>query len=119
MGDNPQESVHPATRPDGDEVAFQIIVSASEGRTKVFEAIQAYGEGNLERYERALKEAEEYLLAAHRIQTSYLQSVAATQGSPGFLLVHAQDILMSATSEKDLVTALIAALERRAARRSE
>jgi len=65
-----------------------MIVRAGEGRAKVYEAVKAFGEGDAAGHRRALEEADGKLL-------------------------HAQDILMAATSEKDLAVALLAAVEKR------
>jgi len=105
-----------------EDIAFEMIVRAGEGRAKVYEAIRYFGEGDEAGYRRALAEAEEKLVQAHDVQTRYMQDSAlagATDGgrgpAPGFLLVHAQDILMAATTEKELAAALIAAAEKRLA----
>ncbi len=99
-----------------EQVAFEIIVHAGEGRTKVFEAVKAWADGNRPSYQRLLGEAEDQLLLAHTAQTGFLQQEALNGHVPvSLLLVHAQDILMSATSEKELVTALVEAFERRLA----
>lgn len=107
----------PEDKLDAENVAFQMIVHAGEGRAKVYEAIRAYGDGRQAVYESLMEEAEQALASAHALQTRYLQAKALEGGgSPDFLLVHAQDILMSATSERELAMALVRAFERRFSR---
>ena len=100
-----------------EQLALQIIAHAGNGRAKVFAAARAYGAGDVDGYARLLASAADDFLLAHQAQTAFLQqAVAAAAGPTNILLIHAMDILMSATSEKELVTVLVGAFEARQTR---
>jgi Phosphotransferase system cellobiose-specific component IIA len=90
---------------------MEMIGYAGEGRSLVYEAVDLLVE---EEYQAALEvviRAEDELLKAHEIQFMRLMSRQADDEElpADMLLLHAMDILMAATSEKDLVKAIVQA----------
>ena len=79
------------------ETAFQIITNAGNARSAALMAIDAAREYDFAEAERRMREAEEEMYAAHRVQTGMIQQEAA--GNPvevHIILVHAQDHLTMA-----------------------
>lgn len=90
---------------------MEMIGYTGEGRSLVYEAVELMVE---EQYEEALgkiREAEDNLSKAHEIQFLKLMSVqAGGEEIPcNMLLLHAMDILMTATAEKDMAGTIIKA----------
>lgn len=84
-------------------VAFEIIISAGDGRTKVHEAIQEMRKGNFTEAEAILEDANESFVTAHKAQTSMLQEYAGgTEITMEIIFVHAQDHLMTGMLYKDM-----------------
>lgn len=91
-----------------DDLAFQIISFAGEGKFKVRTAVESYCKGYETQFAALMKEAEEDFLQAHRVQIDFLQSqVVDPNANTPILLVHAMDILMNAMGEQELVQMLI------------
>ena len=91
------------------EHCMLMISHAGEGRTLVFEATKQYIRENYNEALNKLTEAEESLNKAHEIQWGKLMA-AQMQGETipfNMLLLHAMDLLMTATSEHDLLKVLI------------
>ena len=55
-----------------EDVAFAIISAAGDGRAKVAEALKQARRGNFGEAEECLKDADEHLLKAHKLQTEEL-----------------------------------------------
>lgn len=90
------------------EIAFQIILFAGNGKSSAMEAIQEAKEGNFEGAEAKLKEAGEELGKAHSFQTNLLQEEAQGNGQGvNVILVHSQDHLMTAMTVRDLAVEII------------
>lgn len=89
-------------------VAMQIILHAGDGRTKAQEAIKCAKEQDFAAARQALKEAKENIVLAHRSQTNVIQNEAAGKNyQPCLLFTHAQDHLMTITSEVNMTRDLI------------
>jgi PTS system cellobiose-specific IIA component len=90
------------------EIAFQIILFAGNGKSSAMEAIQEAKKGNFEEAEAKLKEAGEELGKAHGFQTELLQQEAQGNGQGvNVILVHSQDHLMTAMTVRDLAVEII------------
>ncbi|MFD1362372.1 PTS lactose/cellobiose transporter subunit IIA [Lentibacillus salinarum] len=87
---------------------FEIVSFAGEARSKLLEALNAAKEGNYEQAEGLVKDAEESLNEAHKSQTNMLANEAkGEEVELGFIMVHAQDHLMTALLLKDLMVHMI------------
>ena len=81
-----------------EDVAFAIISAAGDGRAKVAEALKQARRGNFGEAEECLKDADEHLLKAHKLQTEELLQKEANgelQGPFNVLISHAQDYVMT------------------------
>ncbi|WP_321382508.1 PTS lactose/cellobiose transporter subunit IIA [uncultured Enterococcus sp.] len=89
-------------------VAMQIILHAGNGRTKAQEAIKCAKEKNFDAARVCLKEAKDNIVLAHKSQTSIIQNEAAGKSyAPCLLFTHAQDHLMTISSEVSMTRDLI------------
>lgn len=91
-----------------EEIVFSIIIHGGNARAKSYDALRAAQSGNFQEAEEFLKEAEEELGNAHRIQTDIIQKEAGGEKVDiTVLFVHAQDHLMTAMAEKGLIENMI------------
>lgn len=89
-------------------VAMQIILHAGNGRTKAQEAIKFAKLQDFDAAYEALKEAKENIVLAHRSQTTIIQNEAVGKSyQPCLLFTHAQDHLMTITSEVNMTRDLV------------
>ena len=89
-------------------IIFGILSNGGNAKGLAYEAITCSEEGNFKQAENLLKEADKYLLEAHKIQTSIIQKEASGEKSEvSVLFVHAQDHLMSALEIKTLAEKFI------------
>lgn len=89
-------------------IIFEIISNGGNAKGLVYEAIEKSENGEFEEAEALLKEADEYLVKAHQIQTDLIQDEArGNHHDVSVLFVHAQDHLMTAMEVRTLVEILI------------
>lgn len=91
-----------------EEVIFAIILHAGNARAEAYDALKAAQTGEFDKAAEHLRQAEEEVGAAHRVQADMIQQEA--QGNKvelSLLTVHAQDHLMTALSEKNLIENMI------------
>lgn len=90
------------------EIAFQIILYAGNGKSSAMEAIQEAKEGNFEEADAKIKEAGEELSKAHGFQTELLHKEARGEGETiNIILIHAQDHLMTAMTLKNMASEFV------------
>lgn len=90
------------------EKAMQIILSAGEARAASTQALKAVAEADFELANEKLKEANQKIINAHKVQTDVIQ--AETSGEAAeytVLFAHAQDTLMTIYSEINITKQLI------------
>ncbi|EDT14792.1 PTS lactose/cellobiose transporter subunit IIA (plasmid) [Clostridium perfringens] len=91
-----------------EQIAFEIVAYSGDARSKLLQSIKEAKEHNLKNSEKLIKEAEECLTDAHKAQTELL--VSESQGNHsniGFLILHAQDHLMTTLLLKDIIYTLL------------
>lgn len=98
-------------------VAMQIILHAGNGRTKAQEAIACAKKGDFTDAHICLADAKHHIVLAHQSQTTVIQNEAAGKSYDACLLfTHAQDHLMTISSEvamtKDLIELFELAMNR-------
>lgn len=87
---------------------LELITRAGCGRAEVFAALSAAKKGDYLQASACLQAADSELSQAHTAQTRLLAGEAQGVGmTPSLLLVHAQDQLMTAMSERALIAELI------------
>src|SRR5699024_11029035 len=90
------------------EIAFQIILYAGNGKSSAMEAIQEAKEGNFEEAEAKIKEAGEELSKAHGFQTELLHKEARGEGEAiNIIIINAQNHLMTSMMLKDLAAEFV------------
>lgn len=89
-------------------VGFEIVAYSGDARTKLLEAVKLAKKGDFAGANALIADAQECLNDAHNSQTAMLSAEAA--GDPvelGFIMVHAQDHLMTTLLLKDIVENLL------------
>ncbi len=87
---------------------MNIIINAGDCKNHAYMALNMANEGKYEDVEKEMELANEALGKAHDAQTEMLQKEAAGEKIElSVLFVHAQDHLMTAISEKNLIEQII------------
>ncbi|WDC84749.1 PTS lactose/cellobiose transporter subunit IIA [Caloramator sp. mosi_1] len=87
---------------------FEIISHGGNARAYAYEAIKKAQEGNIKEAEELLIKAQEELDIAHNTQTKLIQAeINGENLQMNLLMVHAQDHLMTAISEKNLIEQIV------------
>lgn len=87
---------------------FEIISHGGDARGYAFEALKAAREGSFEACDELILKAQEELDIAHNTQTKLIQAeLNGGKLTMSLLMVHAQDQLMTAISEKALIEQMI------------
>ncbi|WP_040212583.1 PTS lactose/cellobiose transporter subunit IIA [Clostridium polynesiense] len=88
---------------------FEIISHGGDARGYAYEALKAAREGDAQAAEELLAKAQEELDIAHNTQTKLIQAeINGEDLKMTLLMVHAQDQLMTAISEKSLIEQMVA-----------
>ncbi|MEN6411777.1 MAG: PTS lactose/cellobiose transporter subunit IIA [Veillonellales bacterium] len=91
-----------------EEVIFTIILHAGNARAEAYDALHAAQTGEFDKAAEHLRRAEEEVGAAHRVQAEMIQQEAqGNKVAVTLLLVHAQDHLMTALAEKNLIENMV------------
>ncbi|MDB1934540.1 PTS lactose/cellobiose transporter subunit IIA [Clostridium tertium] len=89
-------------------IIFEIISQGGTAKGLAYEALAAAEEGDFDKAEELLKEANVCLGEAHKIQTDIIQAEARGEKTEvSVLFVHAQDHLMTAIEAKTLIEHII------------
>jgi PTS system lactose-specific IIA component len=92
------------SREDIGMIGFEIVAYAGDARSSLLEAIKCAKKGEFDKIDDLVKDAQENLNIAHAKQTEMLALDA--QGKDleiGFIMIHAQDHLMTTMLLKDIV----------------
>ena len=79
-----------------EQIVFGIISSVGMAKSSFVEAMRAASAGKFEEAEAKMIEGDEYYAKGHDIHVDLVQKEAAEYLSPGLLLIHAEDQMMSA-----------------------
>lgn len=91
-----------------EENVFPIISLAGESKGLAYEALRLAKENKFDEAEEKMKEADSLLLKSHEFQTNLITREADGEKIEiTMLFVHAQDHLMTAMSEKNLIKEMI------------
>jgi PTS system cellobiose-specific IIA component len=91
-----------------EEIIFTTISWAGEARKHALTALELYTKGDVEGAERALKESFNCIAEANRALFKLIKAESGGEKVPiTLLLVHACDILISATTLHDIVESII------------
>lgn len=87
---------------------FEIISHGGNARACAYEAVKLAQEGKIDEAEELLKKSQEELDIAHNTQTKLIQAeINGENLQMNLLMVHAQDHLMTAISEKNLIEQIV------------
>ncbi|MDH6366695.1 MULTISPECIES: PTS lactose/cellobiose transporter subunit IIA [unclassified Breznakia] len=91
------------------ETAFGLIAKAGEAKSYIFEAMFAAKEGRFDEASSLIEKADVLLTEAHQIQFKLLsdESSGANDVEVNFIMVHAQDHLMTTILAKELMMEII------------
>lgn len=85
-----------ATKQEISMIGFEIVAYAGDAQTDLIAALDAAREGDFERAEALHKQANDALIDAHNTQTQLLsQEAGGAEMDATFIMVHAQDTLMT------------------------
>lgn len=91
-----------------EETIMELVVNAGDGRSCAMEALAAARDGLFEKAEGLMKQAEEAIVKAHKVQIDIIQKEAAGEKTEvSLLMVHAQDHIMNAMTVMDLAKEMI------------
>ncbi|ADK31618.1 PTS lactose/cellobiose transporter subunit IIA [Brachyspira pilosicoli] len=97
-----------------EENVFPIISLAGESKSLAYEALRLAKENKFDEAEEKMKEADSLLLKSHEFQTNLISREADGEKIEiTMLFVHAQDHLMTAMSEKNLIKEMIDILKQK------
>lgn len=89
-------------------LGFEIVAYAGDARSKLLEALDAARDGEFEKAEALVEEANSCIVEAHHAQTGLLQKEAAGEDlAYSVTMMHGQDHLMTTLVLKDLMKYLI------------
>lgn len=89
-------------------IGFEIVAYAGDARTKLLNALTEAGNGNFDKAEELVAEADTIINQAHNSQTEMLKEEAAGEEMElGFIMVHGQDHLMTTLLLKDTMKHMI------------
>lgn len=93
---------------DVEMIIFTIITHSGDARSSSMEAITHAKEGEFEKAQKCIEEAENKLSLAHKEQTKLIQAEAQGEKHDiSLLLIHAQDHLMNAMTVKDMANEFV------------
>ncbi|WP_296829795.1 PTS lactose/cellobiose transporter subunit IIA [uncultured Megasphaera sp.] len=93
-----------------EEIAFEIISTAGDGRIKVKLALKEARRGNFGDAKDLLKEADQFILKAHEIQTNELlgrQARGEFSEPYSPIIAHAQDYIMTTMDFKEVAEEIV------------
>lgn len=89
-------------------IIFEIILHAGNARAEAYDALRAARAGDFAKARQHLAAAEAEAGIAHKAQAGIIQQEAAGEKAElSLLLVHAQDHLMTAIAEKNLIENMV------------
>lgn len=90
---------------DLEQIIYNLVLHGGNARGEAYEALDAAEEGDFEKAEKKLEKADDEFYAGHEYQNMLVQGEQSK--SPNFLVIHAQDQLMTALAEKNLIKRMI------------
>ncbi|MBA4603242.1 PTS lactose/cellobiose transporter subunit IIA [Thermoactinomyces mirandus] len=89
-----------------EEIMTQLILHGGNARGAAYEALDEAEEYNFDEAEKLMEEANEEFLKGHKYQTQLIQN-QAENAVPSFVMIHAQDHVMTAQAEIQLIRRMI------------
>lgn len=96
---------------DIEKIVMGLVLNSGNARSTAIEALREARDGNFDRADALMEEADALLLQSHETQTEMIQAeLNGEKTEVGLLMVHAQDHLMNAMTVMDLTRELIVIL---------
>jgi len=96
-----------------EQMIFEIIANAGDARAVTYQALDKVQEENLDEAYELIDEAEKTMNKAHNVQTELIQEeIQGNKVDGGLLMIHAQDHLMTAVAEHQMVKRMIPIFEK-------
>ncbi|GAB3798274.1 PTS lactose/cellobiose transporter subunit IIA [Virgibacillus kimchii] len=93
-----------------EEIMTQLILHGGNARGAAYEALDEAEEYKFAEAEKLLEEANEEFLKGHKYQTQLIQS-QDEDAVPSFFMIHAQDHVMTAQAELQLIKRMVEQLK--------
>jgi PTS system cellobiose-specific IIA component len=93
-----------------EEIMTQLILHGGNARGAAYEALDEAEEYKFEEAEKLLEEADEEFLKGHKYQTELIRT-QDEDAVPSFFMIHAQDHVMTAQAEIQLIKRMIEQLK--------
>ncbi|MEY8351799.1 PTS lactose/cellobiose transporter subunit IIA [Lachnospiraceae bacterium 54-53] len=92
-----------------EEVITELVVNGGNAKSRAIEAIEAARKGDFELADEKIREADDYVTAAHEFQTGIIQKEASGEEAMevSLIMVHGQDHLMNAMTTRDLAVQIV------------
>ncbi|WP_423190401.1 PTS lactose/cellobiose transporter subunit IIA [Alkalibacterium sp. f15] len=98
---------------DMEQLIFEIIASAGESRDLTYQALDNINDGKIDEAYKLIEEAEKTMNTAHNVQTKLIQSeIQGEKIDGGLLMIHAQDHMMTAIAEHQMVKRMLPIFEK-------
>lgn len=96
-----------------EQMIFEIIASAGDARDLTYQALDNINDGKIEEAYELIEQAEKTMNTAHNAQTKLIQSeVQGEKIDGGLLMIHAQDHMMTAIAEHQMVKRMLPIFEK-------
>ncbi|MEF2290753.1 MULTISPECIES: PTS lactose/cellobiose transporter subunit IIA [Virgibacillus] len=96
---------------NGEEIMMQLILHGGNARGAAYEALDAAEEYDFTEAEKKLEEAHEEFVQGHKYQTELIQGQTES-ATPSFFMIHAQDHIMTAQAEIQLIKRMVTQLRK-------
>ncbi|MDI6601027.1 MAG: PTS lactose/cellobiose transporter subunit IIA [Thermoanaerobacteraceae bacterium] len=90
---------------DLEQIIYNLVLHGGNARGEAYEALDAAENGDFDEAEKHLEKADDEFYVGHEYQNMLVQSEQSE--APNFLVIHAQDQLMTALAEKNLIKRMI------------
>lgn len=95
---------------DLEQIVYNLVLHGGNARGEAYEALDAAEEGRFEDAKKHLEKADDEFYAGHDYQNMLVQGNQDI--TPNFMVIHAQDQLMTALAEKNLISRIISLYKR-------
>ncbi|WP_440894699.1 PTS lactose/cellobiose transporter subunit IIA [Amphibacillus sp. Q70] len=93
---------------DTEQMIFDIIANAGDARDLTYQALDKVEEGHIDEANELIQRAQEVMDVAHNVQSKLIQQELQGESvTGGLLMIHAQDHLMTAIAEHQMIKRMI------------
>lgn len=93
---------------DIEMIIMKLVVGGGDARSNAFEALRCAKDGDFNRADELMEQADQAMMEIHEIQTEMIQNeLTGKKVEIGLLMIHAQDHLMNAITVMDICREMI------------